>query len=486
MYEDRILSAELRRRVMSADEAAQLIKPGSTLGASGFTGTGYPKAVPMAIARAGIGGLTLVCGASTGDELDGTLARAGLVARRYPFQSNPDLRKSINSGGVMYRDIHLGHMHRDVRAGILGKIDTAIIECCLIEADGSFVPTMSVGISDALAECAESVILELCLARPAGLKGMHDITPDASGINSPSDRAGRDTVKCDIGKIAGIVVSDIPDRPPVFTEPDATSEAIAQKIIEILDSEKRRTGAKKLVLQSGVGVVANAVLEGLSGYEKDSFDMYTEVIQDGALDLIRKGVISSASATSLSLSRECINGFLKDLDFYKKRVVLRPQCISNGGAAMSRLSVIAMNTAVEADIYGNINSTHVMGSRIINGIGGSADFSRDAALTIFMTPSTAKNGAISCIVPMVTHVDSTEHDVHIIVTEQGYADLRGLAPKERARLIIDNCAHPDYRGMLSDYFESACALTGSAQTPHDLGRAFFMHERYMDKGSMRE
>ena len=74
---------------------------------------------------------------------------------------------------------------------------------------------------------------------------------------------------------------------------------------------------------------------------------------------------------------------------------------------------------IEADIYGNVNSTHIMGSSIQNGIGGSGDFARNAYISMFLSPSTAKSGAISCIVPMVSHVDHTEHDVHVIVTEQG-------------------------------------------------------------------
>ena len=123
-----------------------------------------------------------------------------------------------------------------------------------------------------------------------------------------------------------------------------------------------------------------------------------------------------------------------------------------------RLGVIAMNGLIEADIYGNVNSTHIMGTSIMNGIGGSGDFARNAYLSIFMTPSTAKGGAISCIVPMVTHVDHTEHDVQVIVTEQGLADLRGLSPKQRAKVIIENCAHPIFKPALNEYFERAMRI----------------------------
>ena len=131
-----------------------------------------------------------------------------------------------------------------------------------------------------------------------------------------------------------------------------------------------------------------------------------------------------------------------------------------------------MNTAIEADIYGHVNSSHMGGSRIYNGIGGSGDYARNAYLSIFMTNSVVKNGTVSCIVPFATHIDHTEHDVDVLVTEQGYADLRGLSPKERAVRIIENCAHPDYRPQLRAYFQEACKLSGGAQTPHNLKECF--------------
>jgi succinyl-CoA:acetate CoA-transferase len=213
--------------------------------------------------------------------------------------------------------------------------------------------------------------------------------------------------------------------------------------------------------------------------------MYTEVLQDGALRLVESGRITAASSTALSLSKEMEAHFYEKFDDFKGRIVLRPQDVSNSAALIRRLGIVGMNTAVEADIYGNVNSTHVMGTNIINGIGGSGDFARNGGLSIFMTPSTAKGGAISCIVPMVSHVDSTEHDVQIIVTEQGLADLRGLSPKERAEVIIAKCAHPDYQGALRTYFEEACHKCGGAQTPHVLEKALSWHIRFRDTGTMK-
>ena len=81
-------------------------------------------------------------------------------------------------------------------------------------------------------------------------------------------------------------------------------------------------------------------------------------------------------------------------------------------------------------------------------------------------------------------MDHTEHDVDVIVTEQGLADLRGLSPKERARLVIECCAHPDYRPPLREYFARACASCGDSQTPILLDECFSFHRKFQNTGSM--
>jgi succinyl-CoA:acetate CoA-transferase len=201
------------------------------------------------------------------------------------------------------------------------------------------------------------------------------------------------------------------------------------------------------------------------------------VLQDGMLEMLLSGTLTTVSATALSLSDPAMAVFNRELDALRQRIVLRPQEISNHPEIIRRLGVIAMNGMIEADIYGNVNSTHVMGSKIMNGIGGSGDFARNAYLSIFMTPSMAKHGAISCIVPMTPHVDHTEHDVQVIVTEQGLADLRGLSPKQRALVMIENCAHPDYKPALRDYFQRALRDSPGQHTPHLLAEAFSWHLR---------
>ena len=200
--------------------------------------------------------------------------------------------------------------------------------------------------------------------------------------------------------------------------------------------------------------------------------------------LMDSGKLSMASSTALSLSPELTERVNRNMGDYRDRIILRPQEISNHPEVIRRLGVIAMNGMIEADIYGNVNSTHVMGSRIQNGIGGSGDFARNAYISIFMSASTAKGGAISTIVPHASHVDHINQDVQVIVTEQGLADLRGLSPKQRAKVVIETCAHPTYRPMLAEYYQRALAGSYGLQTPMLLDEALSWHARFVRTGSM--
>jgi succinyl-CoA:acetate CoA-transferase len=488
---------------MDADQAAAQIAPGMTVGMSGFTGAGYPKAVPLALAtritRAHARGepfrLRVLTGASTAPELDGALARSGGIDFRLPYQSDPELRARINRGEIEYMDIHLGHVAQYALFGFLGRIDLAIIEATAILPDGRLLPSTSVGNNKTWLDLADKVIVEVNHRQPMGLDGMHDIyygtalPPNRKPIPllRPGDRIGEPYLRVDPAKVVAVVETDAPDRIGHFNPPDDVSKRIAAHLVEFFRQEIKagRLSERLLPLQSGVGNIANAVLAGLREGGFHGLSAFTEVIQDGMLDLLADGTIEMASATSFSLSPDGGDEFVRNIDRYRCRIVLRPQEMSNHGELIRRLGCIAMNGMVEADLYGNVNSTHVAGSSIFNGIGGSGDFARNGFLSCFMTPSTAKGGAISAIVPMVSHVDHTEHDVAVVVTEQGLADLRGLSPKQRARAIIANCVHPDYQPLLGDYFVRACRDSFGKHTPHLLSEALSWHQRYLDTGSMR-
>ena len=491
----RVLCAALRDRLMTAEQAVEFIRPGDNVGMSGFTGAGYPKALPLALAKrmeaAHAAGrpfkVGVWTGASTAPELDGALAKVNGIELRLPYQSDPVCRQRINAGEMDYIDIHLSNVGQFVWSGFLGHLDVAVVEVAGILEDGRLIPSTSVGNNKTWLDQADRVILEVNHWQNPGLAGLHDIyygtrlPPHRVPIplTGSSDRIGEPYLRCDPAKVVAVIQTDKPDRNTTFSAPDEVSNRIAGHLLEFLAHEvkKGRLPATLLPLQSGVGNTANAVLAGLDAGPFDQLTAYTEVLQDGMLAMLRSGKLKSVSATALSLSDAAMADFNANLAYYKERIVLRPQEISNHPEIIRRLGVIAMNGMIEADIYGNVNSTHLMGTQIMNGIGGSGDFARNAYLSIFMSPSVAKHGAVSCIVPMTPHVDHTEHDVEVLVTEQGLADLRGLSPKQRAKVVIDHCAHPDYRGALHDYYQRALAGSPGKHTPHLLDEAFSWHVR---------
>ncbi len=499
----RVLNSKLESKIMSAAEAAALIRSGDQIGMSGFTGSGYPKAVPIElahrIAEAHFRGqkfqVSVFTGASTGPELDGALAMSGGIHLRLPYQSDPETRKRINAGEMEYMDVHLSHVAQFVEYGFLGKLDVALIEVTAMLEDGRLVPSSSIGNNKTWIDQAERVILEVNSWQPMALEGMHDIyyglQPPPNRVPIPltktGQRIGSPYLKVDPEKVVAIILTDSPDRNSPFKPPDEASKKIAGHILDFLGWEvkKGRMPANLLPLQSGVGNIANAVLFGLEEGPFENLTSYTEVIQDGMIRLLKSGKLTCASATAFSLSPEMLNEVNADMATYREKIVLRPQEISNNPGIIRRLGVIAMNGMIEADIYGNVNSTHVMGTAIQNGIGGSGDFARNGYLSIFMAPSCAKKGTISTIVPMASHIDHTEHDVQVIVTEQGLADLRGLSPRQRAHLIIEKCANPDYKPLLLDYLSRAERLSYGKHTPHLLTESLAWHNRYLRTGNMR-
>lgn len=503
---DRIRHAGLRDKVMSAEQAAEFVKNGMMLAITGFTGAGYPKALPTAIANKAKDlhakgekfSIGMVTGASTAPECDGVLAEAKALHFRSPFQSDPTLRNGINAGEIAYQDMHLSHVEQQMRQGFYGKFDIAIVEATAITENGELIFAMGIGHGVEAVKNADKVIIEINAALSAGLEGMHDIYGEVGlpphrkpiPITGAFDRIGTAGLAIDTDKVVAIVLTDAGDRNSKFAEPDDVSKRIAAQVIDFLDHEVKagRLPKSLLPLQSGVGNVANAVMAGLLDAPFEDLVGYTEVLQDGMLDLILAKKMKTASATALSFSPDALARFNENIEFLKDKIILRPMEISNNPEIIRRLGVIGMNSMIEADIYGNVNSTHVMGTRMMNGIGGSGDFTRNGFFSFYVSPSTAKGGAISAIVPMVSHHDHTEHDVMFIVTEQGMADLRGKAPKERAKLIIENCSHPDYRDMLRDYYDRALVASqkaGGIHTPHILLEALSWHQRFVETGDMR-
>lgn len=484
--------------ILTAEEAAATIPHGAFVGVSGFTPAGSPKAVPRALAdraraihQAGQPfQVRLISGASTGQACDDALAEADAVRWRAPYLTSDPMRRMANENRLDFVDLHLSHVSQMLIGGFLGRLDVAIVEATEITPDGRVYLTTGIGNTPAILQAADRVIIERNSYHPQRLSDMADIAllppPPLKrmlALHDVLDRVGRHFAIVDPAKVIGIVENHESDAGRGFKPADDASRRIAEHVTRFLLDEMTagRIPRKFLPLQSGVGNVCNAVL-GELGANPDfpRFKIYTEVLQDTALDLITAGKVTAASTCSLSLSDAKLLEMYDDLDGFAQKVVLRPQEISNHPALVRRLGVIATNTAIEVDVYGHVNSTHFFGTQIMNGIGGSGDFERNAYVSIVMCPSIAKHGKISTIVPMCSHVDHSEHSVGVIVTEQGLADVRGLSPLERARLVIDRCAHPAYRDYLHRYLTDA----PPGHIRHDLRRCFELHCNYQEQGAM--
>ena len=486
---------------MTPEEAAALIQDGDTVSFSGFTAAGTPQMVPHALAERAKAEhaagrpfkVSLFTGATTNTQIDEELPAADAVNRRMPFNGNPVMRKAINAGKVDYFDMHLSVVGQYLRYGFLGKVDWCIIEAVDLTDLGEITLSGGIGCVENYSQLADKIIIELNSAYDYRIRGMHDIyrpmdppRRDVIPIYKPSDRIGSPILKVDPKKIVAVVPCHYRYNVPPFAPIDETTKKLGQNVADLLSQEIKagRVHHSFLPIQAGVGNISNAVLAALKeAKDIPPFTLYTEVLQDQGIELIDAGRCTFASTGSLNLSDAYYDKVMDNIDFYKEHIILRPYEISNHPEIVRRLGVITINTALEVDLFGNVNSTHVMGTKMMNGVGGSADFARNAYCSIFICPSIAKGGKISAIVPYVSHVDSSEHSVMIVVTEQGVADLRGKTPRQRAEAIIENCAHPDYRPLLREYLRKA-EEEGVGHTPMSLEHAFSFHREFMKSGDM--
>ena len=512
--QDRVRRKSLLNKVMKAEETVQFFKAGMNLGWSGFTPAGYPKAVPIALAdhveKNNLQGkmkFNLFIGASVGAETEDRWATLDMIDRRWPYQTGKNIAAGINEGRIRMGDKHLSLFAQDLGYGFYSKdsessrIDIAIIEVSAVTEDCGLVPTSSCGVIPEILMIADRIILEVNTGQPS-FEGMHDLFTPAKppkrqpfNIVKANDRIGSTSIPCDPDKIIAVVESKHRDKGRAFAEQDDTSEAIAGHVIDFFTQEVKagRLPKNLLPLQSGVGSIANAVVGGLAKGPFYNLSVYTEVLQDTMLDLFDSGRLDFASSCSLSLSETPgFPRFFENMEKYFDKITLRPLSIANAPEPIRRLGCIAMNTPVEIDIYAHANSTLVGGTRMINGLGGSGDFLRNGYLKIMHTPSSRPSKTdptgISCVVPHCSHIDHTEHDLDCVVTEQGLADLRGLCPRDRAKVIIQKCAHPDYKPILSEYYEMAAKECLSKKVGHEpqlWDRAFKMHLNLAQNGTMK-
>ncbi|MFB6311604.1 MAG: acetyl-CoA hydrolase/transferase C-terminal domain-containing protein [Salinirussus sp.] len=465
----------------SAAAVAAEIDTDATVAVSGFGSVGYPKAVPLALAADDRDlSLTVISAGSVGDEIDVDLVEADAIARRFAYQARSPIRDAVNDGRIPMADRHVVGIARDVLTGRLPRPDVAVIEAVAVGPDW-LVPSTSIGQTPAFVEAADRLVVEVNTSQPRGLGAVHDVyrpalPPDRDPIplTRPGERLGTAAVRFDPDALLGVVETDRRDSPYEFRSPTDADRAIATNLAGFLEDELPRNPifSDALNLQFGVGSLGNALMGAFADVDFGDRRVayFGEVIQDGLLDLLDAGTLEAASATSLALSADGQDRFFSNIDTYADDVVLRPADVSNAAELVERLGVFGVNSALEVDLYGHVNSTNVAGSRMINGIGGSADFNRHAAVSVVALPSTAGGGDVSRVVPMAPHVDHTEHDIDIVVTEHGLADLRARSPRERAQAVLENCAHPDFRPALRAYLDRATDTGG--HEPHELTTAF--------------
>lgn len=467
-----------------ASEVAADIAADETLLVSGFGSVGYPKEVPLALAASNRDlSLTVVSGGSVGDEIDSELVEADAIARRYPYQARAPARKAVNDRNIAFQDRNISTLGDEVQYGELADGGTAVIEALAMGPDW-LIPTTSIGQTPAFVESADRLVVELNHSVPTAIRKFHDIyrpgkPPNRSPIplTDPGRRIGDERIEFDASNLVGVVETDRRDQPYEFRDPSPDDREIALKLGTFLEDEVRRSPIfeESLRIQFGVGSLGNALMSALGDADLGGRNLiyFGEVIQDGLLDLLDEEKLTAASATSLALSSDGQDRLFDDIDRYAEDVVLRPGDLSNSPTLIDRFGVVAVNSALEVDLFGHVNSTHVNGTRVMNGLGGSSDFNRHSPLTVLALPSTAAGGEISRIVPMVPHVDHTEHDIDVVVTEQGVADLRGKSPEEIATALIEQCAHPDYCKGLREYLDRG--LVSGGHIPHDIETALDWH-----------
>ncbi len=480
-------------RVTTAEEAAASIGNGVTVAMSGYAMAGYPKAVVEALVQRKQNGEDLSFELITGANvpwLDEKLGAAELVSRRAPMVASRTLAAQANNGSLRYVEQQMSKMPRLLRNRSFGRIDVAVVEALGFDEDGNLIPTSSIGMTHYLMDAATEIIVEVNTAQPEVLRELHDVyIPAAAPDTQPiplvrtSQRIGKSGIPVDPKKIRYIVETDIPERTGPQPSGTAVTKTIADHLFNFLELEVHKTGHLPPI-QTGFGSLADSIADAFQQSSFRDLQFFCGGITEPVLELLASGKATALSAGGLGMS-ERVEQILHDTPNLREHLVIRNGDITNNAEVIGRLGLVALNTALEIDVYGNVNSSHIAGSRVVNGIGGGASFAQNAGLSVVLIPSTAKGGAISNIVPMVSHQDIGEHDVDIVVTEHGIADLRGLDDGERADAIVTHCASEPYRGQLAAYLQTAREQCGGHH-PQLPEAAFGWYRRLNEEGTMLE
>ena len=489
-----MLKKTLLKYRATVEDASALITDSMHIAMSGYSGAGYPKAVVEALRERKIAGDNFSINLTTGANVpwvDERLGSVGIIKKRSPMVAHKTLSSLVNKGEVNYIEQQMNRMPRLLRNNAFGPIDLLVVEALGFDENGYLIPTNSVGMIDYLIKAADKIIVEINSAQNEKLAKLHDIyimkdPPFTQPIPlvRPNQRIGMKGIPFDHRKIVAIVDTDIPEISTQVYATNSTNKKITQNLFNFLELEYKKLNGFLPPVQTGFGAIADSIITGFENTSFKDIQFFCGGIGESAMTLLESGKAKSLSTGGIGMN-EKVSNILSTLPKIENFLTIRNGAITNSSEIINRLSLIALNTGIEIDIYGNVNSSHISGSRVVNGIGGGANFAQNSGLSIVLIPSLTKGNAISNIVPMVSHQDINEHDVDIVITENGVADLRGLDDVQRANVIIKSCASPEYKDSLYSYLQRAIKLTGGhhPQLPQE---AFRWYQRLKDTGTMSE
>ncbi|MBI9101315.1 MAG: hypothetical protein JEY99_02790 [Spirochaetales bacterium] len=491
---NRIKKSSLLKCMATAEQAASFIQDGMTVAMSGYSMAGYPKAVVEALVDRKQGGEDLSINLITGANvpwLDEKLGHEQMIGRRAPMCASRVVAGQANNGSMRYVEQQMCKMPRLLRRNSFGKIDIAVVEALGFNENGDLIPTNAIGFMNYLMDAAEHIIVEINTAQPEKLMALHDVyipqaPPDTQPIplTSVNQRIGSGGIPVHEDKILFIVETSIPEQVGALASGNEVTKKIAAHLFDFLEVEYQATGGILPPIQTGFGGIANSIADAFQKSTFHDLQFFCGGITETILELMVSGKATALSTGGIGMSPRVVE-ILETMPNIQDHLVIRNGDITNNSEIIGRLGLMALNTGIEIDVYGNVNSSHISGSRVVNGIGGGANFAQNAGLSVILIPSIAKGGAISSIVPMVSHQDICEHDVDIVVTENGLADLRGLDDGERADALIANCASQVYREQLLDYIRLAREKCGGhhPQLPEE---AFRWYKRLREDKTMLE
>ena len=401
-----------------AADLTGLLRPGDRILVG--QGSGEPASLMRLLARAAdtVPGLTAVIGTTLGD-IPG--ADAGLAFESYGAMGTA---ARLPAGALTVIPQHYSQFVRRIVDGRVG-CDVVFVQLSAPDDHGD----LFLGMGDLhLIDAARRARVVVAETNPA--------TPRTPGSRWPGDVP-----------VHLAVASAAPPRAPLPARDGEGDRALAERVAALVPD--------RAVIQLGVGRLPDTIAELLAGHR--DLGLHSGVLTDGCAALIQSGALTNAAKeidTGLSVAGVLIGGErLLDHVRQDRSIRICPTAHTHSTGVIARLSrFTAINSAIEVDLTGQINSENA-GGRRVGGTGGQVDVTRaaqwsDGGRAIVALPATARAGSLSRIVPGVSHVTVARTDADTVVTEWGVAELAGQSLDERARRMIAIAA-PDFREDLS-------------------------------------